>query len=236
MDKDEIEQLLVKAGISMYFAIIGNIIESMNNREHFSIEARLKEVLGEINQKYAAEVAIPFVITTRNEFQGLLSDSLRILEIIDRVRIGMESVDIRFGIGIGDIARKIDNHLSAGNDGPAYWNAREAIIEMSRGDDYGKTRILIMSDENKHITRIINENLRLCDYIESRWRETQKEVVEFSILHFGYDLKVKQTDLARMLNLSTQALNQRIQSSGYYNFIRARKEISEIINSVWVSE
>jgi len=226
----------MKAGILMYFAIIGNIIESKNSAEYSRIEERLIEVFEEINEKYATEISLHFVLTTGNEFQGLLCNSRRILEIIDRIRIKMESVDIRFGIGIGEIAGKIDNRLSTDVDGPAFWNAKEAIIEMHHADDYGKTKILIMSDENKHIARIMNENLRLCDYIESRWRETQKEVVEFSILNFGYDLKVKQKDLARMLNLSTQALNQRIQSSGYYNFIRARKEISEIINSVWANE
>ena len=220
----------------MYFAIIGNLIHSKDNADLQRAEAKLKEVFDEVNEKYSSEIALHFSLTTHKEFQGLLSDSFRILEIIDRIRIKMEPVDIQFGIGIGDIAGKIDSRLSEELDGPAFWNAREAIIKLDQSDDYGNTKILIMSDENKHITRIMNENLRLCDYIESRWRETQKEVVEFSILNFGYDLKVKQTDLARMLNLSTQALNQRIQSSGYYNFIRARKEISEIIHSVWSKE
>ena len=220
----------------MYFAIIGNLIHSKDIADLQRAEAKLKAVFDEVNEMYASEIALHFSLTTGKEFQGLLSDSFRILEIIDRIRIKMEPVDIQFGIGIGDIAGKIDSLLSEELDGPAFWNAREAIIKLNQSDDYGNTKILIMSDENKHITRIMNENLRLCDYIESRWRETQKEVVEFSILNFGYDLKVKQTDLARMLNLSTQALNQRIQSSGYYNFIRARKEISEIIHSVWSKE
>lgn len=223
----------MKAGNSMYFAIIGNLINSKDIPDYQSVDEKLKEVFIEVNEKYSREIALHFSLTTQNEFQGLLSGGFRILEIIDWIRIKMEPVDIRFGIGIGEIDRKIDSPLSDAIDGPAFWNAREAIIELNQSDDYGKTKILIMSDENKQITRIMNENLRLCDYIESRWRETQKEVVAFSILNFGYDLKVKQTDLARMLNLSTQALNQRIQSSGYYNFIRARKEISEMIHSVW---
>lgn len=220
----------------MYFAIIGNIIESKRIEDHINIDEKLKEVLEEINERYTTEIALHFTPTTGNEFKGLLSNSFRILEIIDRIRIKMGAVDIRFGIGIGEIVGKIENHLSFGVDGPAFWNAREALLEIDSADDYGKTKMLIRSDENKHVTRIMNDNLRLCDYIESRWRETQKEVVEFSILHFGYDLEVKQTELARRLNLSTQALNQRIQSSGYYNFMRSRKEISEIINTVWLGE
>lgn len=219
----------------MYFAVIGNIIESKNTADRFRIDEKLVKVLDEINKKYSSDIALNFTITADNEFKGLLSDSIRILELIDRIKIVMEPVDIRFGIGIGEITGKIENRLSIDVDGPAFWNAKEAINEIHNDDDYGKARILMMSDENKKITKIMNENLRLCDYIESRWRETQKEVVEISILNFGYDLKVKQKDLAEMLNLSTQALNQRVQSSGYYNYIRAKKEISEMMSLVWKS-
>lgn len=219
----------------MYFAVIGNIVESKNIADSVKIEKKLENILDEINEKYSSDMALNFSLTSGNEFQGLLTDSVRILELIDRIKIEMEPVDVRFGIGIGEITGKIESRLSVGVDGPAFWNAKEAINEIHNEDDYGKARILMRSDENKNITKIMNENLRLCDYIESRWRETQKEVVEISILNFGYDLKVKQKDLAEMLNLSTQALNQRIQSSGYYNYIRARKEISEMMSMVWKS-
>lgn len=235
MDKDIIENEDMKAGKSMYFAVIGNIIESKNIADRFKIDEKLEKVLDEINKKYSSDIALNFTITAENEFQGLLSDSIRILELIDRVKIVMEPVDIRFGIGIGEIDGKIESRLSSNVDGPAFWNAKEALNEIHNDDDYGKARILMMSDENKKIAKIMNENLRLCDYIESRWRETQKEVVEISILNFGYDLTVKQKDLAEMLNLSTQALNQRVQSSGYYNYIRAKKEISEMMSLVWKS-
>lgn len=223
----------MKVGIKMYFAIIGDIIESKKISERFKVQEKLEEVLAQMNGEYAPFIASNFTITIGDEFQGLLSDSTKILEIIDRIKISMQPVDIRFGIGVGEITTKINNRLSIGADGPAYWNAREAILEIHNDNDYGKARILIKSDENKNLIRIMNESLRLCDYIESRWRDTQKEVVEKSILKFGYDLKVKQTELAQMLSLSTQALNQRIQSSGYYNYMRVRKEISETMNMEW---
>lgn len=217
----------------MYFAIIGDIIESKKISERFKVQEKLEEVLARMNGEYAPFIASNFTITIGDEFQGLLLDSTRILEIIDKIKISMQPVDIRFGIGVGEITTKINNRLSIGADGPAYWNAREAILEIHNDNDYGKARILIKSDENKNLIRVMNESLRLCDYIESRWRDTQKEVVERSILKFGYDLKVKQTELAQLLSLSTQALNQRIQSSGYYNYIRVRKEISETMNVEW---
>ncbi|HCW74171.1 MAG TPA: hypothetical protein DHM90_10645 [Clostridiaceae bacterium] len=92
---------------------------------------------------------------------------------------------------------------------------------------------MIRADENRNLVKVMNETLRLCDYIESRWRETQAEVVEKSILTYGHSLKVKQIELAELLELTSQALNQRIQSSGYYNYIRARSEISKLMEAEW---
>ncbi|HSR04981.1 MAG TPA: SatD family protein, partial [Proteiniclasticum sp.] len=74
---------------------------------------------------------------------------------------------------------------------------------------------------------------RLCGYVESRWRETQREVVEKSILLHGHNSSVKQIELAKDMALTTQALNQRIQSSGYYNYIRTRKELAQLLQAEW---
>lgn len=219
----------------MYFAIIGDIIGSKKLENRFSVQEKLTGILDQVNKEYAEDIASNFTITIGDEFQGLLTRGVRSMEIIDKIRISMDPVDIRFGIGIGEIRTRI-NKLSIGADGPAYWNAREAISEIHSDNDYGKAKIMISADENRNMVKVMNETLRLCDHIESRWRDTQREVVEKSILRYGHDLKVKQIDLAELLHLTSQALNQRIQSSGYYNYLRARREISQLMDAEWGEE
>lgn len=216
----------------MYFAIIGDIIGSKKLENRFSVQEELTGILDQVNKDYEKDIASNFTITIGDEFQGLLTRGNRVMEIIDKIRISMAPVDIRFGIGIGEISTRI-NRLSIGADGPAYWNAREAIGEIHSDNDYGKAKIMISADENRNMVKVMNETLRLCDHIESRWRDTQREVVEQSILRYGHDLKVKQIDLAELLHLTSQALNQRIQSSGYYNYLRARREISQLMDAEW---
>lgn len=216
----------------MYFMIIGEIssVESMKSRFHE--KELLTEVLGKVNARYRDVIASNFTLTVGNEFQGVLSDATPIMEIIDWIRVSMADSGLLFGIGIGDLETRISK-LSIGVDGPAYWNAREAILAVHEGDDYGRTNVLIRADESRNLVHVLNETLRLCGYVESRWRDTQRELVEKSILLHGHDLSVKQIELAKDMGLTTQALNQRIQSSGYYNYIRTRKELAQLLQVEW---
>lgn len=216
----------------MYFMIIGEIssVESMKSRFHE--KELLTEVLGKVNARYGDVIASNFTLTVGNEFQGVLSDATPIMEIIDWIRVSMADSGLLFGIGIGDLETRISK-LSIGVDGPAYWNAREAILAVHEDDDYGRTNVLIRADESRNLVHVMNETLRLCGYVESRWRDTQRELVEKSILLHGHDLSVKQIELAKDMGLTTQALNQRIQSSGYYNYIRTRKELAQLLQVEW---
>ncbi len=216
----------------MYFMIIGEIssVESMKSRFHE--KEMLTEVLGKVNARYGDVIASNFTLTVGNEFQGVLSDATPIMEIIDWIRVSMADSGLLFGIGIGDLETRISK-LSIGVDGPAYWNAREAILAVHEDDDYGRTNVLIRADESRNLVHVMNETLRLCGYVESRWRDTQRELVEKSILLHGHDLSVKQIELAKDMGLTTQALNQRIQSSGYYNYIRTRKELAQLLQVEW---
>lgn len=216
----------------MYFMILGEMSSVESGKDRSRWKEELSALFETINEKYEEAIASNFTLTVGNEFQGLLKTGDLLMEILDEIRLSMGSVALFFGIGIGEIETRVTK-LGVGMDGPAYWNAREAILAVKEERDYGASRILICADENRNLVRMMNEILRLCGYMESRWRETQKEVVEKSMLLHGHDLSVKQTVLAGELGLSTQALNQRIQSSGYYNYIRARKEISSLLQAEW---
>lgn len=219
----------------MYFAVIGDIINSKKLPDRFAVQEKLTEILGKFNEMHEEDLASNFIITIGDEFQGLLKTGDHILEIIDKINILMDPVQIRFGIGIGEIKTRI-NKLSIGADGPAYWHAREAILKVHEDNDYGRAKLMVSAQENPNLVEMINEILRLSDYIESRWRESQKNLVETAILNYGHSLTVKQTELAELLGITNQALNQRIQSSGYYSYIRARQKVSKILASKWRGE
>ncbi|WNY27212.1 SatD family protein [Methanolapillus ohkumae] len=222
-----------------YFAVIGDIISSKKATDRNQLQERLNDVLNDINKTYAKDIASKFVITLGDEFQGLLIKAERLLEITDRIKFLMEPVEIRFGIGIGNIETKINKESSVGADGPAFWNARKAINIIHDHNDYKRSKIMIQAglneeDENENeFLNVVNESLHLCDYMESKWRKTQKNVIKESILHFGYDTKITQKELSVLLNLSVQSVNFKIKNTGYYNYLRTKKSICEALQEMW---
>jgi len=165
----------------MYFAVIGDIISSrkIENRKQF--QKHLSGILDEINHSYFEDIASEFVITLGDEFQGLLKRADRLLEITDKIKFQLEPVEVRFGIGIGRMETDIIRETSVGADGPAYWCARKAIQIIHDKNDYNVSKIVIETEEQVDFMDVVNESLRMCDYIEKKWRPTQKDLIRQSV-------------------------------------------------------
>ncbi len=86
-------------------------------------------------------------------------------------------MEIRFGIGLGEILTAIDPKLSIGADGPAYWEARKAIDFIHDNHDYGTSKIAF-SSEYKQIDRVINPLLTSSDFIKAAWNRSQTDLFE----------------------------------------------------------
>ena len=86
-----------------YIAIIGDIKKSKELENRKNIQVRLNYVLSEINEKYNSVISAKFMITLGDEFQGLLCSGDRVLDIIEEIQRQMYPVEIRFGIGVGQI-------------------------------------------------------------------------------------------------------------------------------------
>jgi hypothetical protein len=216
----------------MYFAIIGDIISSRKIENRKLFQKQLSAVLDDINRAYSQDIASKFVITLGDEFQGLLKRADRLLEITDKIKFQLEPVEIRFGIGVGRMITEIIPETSVGADGPAYWCARNAILLIHEKNDYNVSKIIIEAEEQNDFVDVINESLRLCDYMEKKWRSSQKKMVKKSVLQFGHS-KIPQKELAALLNLSVQTVNVKIQSTGYYNYLRLKKSVCQALQNHW---
>ena len=113
-----------------YIAIIGDIKHSKNISNRYEIQERLKNALDYINKKYKKNIAAKFLITLGDEFQGLLSAAEPLVDIIGYIQNEMFPVRIRIGVGIGEITTEINRNAAIGADGPAFYAARRAIIEI----------------------------------------------------------------------------------------------------------
>lgn len=217
----------------IYFAVIGDIISSRKIKNRNQFQTHLIKVISEINSEYQEDLASAFVVTLGDEFQGLLKKADHLLEITDKIKFMLDPVEIRFGIGIGTIETEINVLSSTGADGPAYWCARRAINSIHHHNDYKKSKILIEAQNKTDFMDVVNESLRLCDHTESKWRETQRELVKQSVLNFGHETQVPQKKLAELLNITVQTVNSKIQSTGYYNYLRLKKSVCLTLQNHW---
>ena len=215
----------------MYIAIIGDLIKSREIKGRADVQSKLRKTLDLVNEKYASTIASDFTITLGDEFQGVLSHASSMLEMIDRIKFEMIPVEIRFGVGIGEIVTEIDRKKSLGADGSAYWNAREAINTVRDNNDYATSKLYIVKEIDAQWLNVVNESLRMCDYLESKWRASQVEFMNLMIRDFGYDTSTKQTTISEHFNMSNQLVNKKIQNTGYYNYVRLKREISIMVEN-----
>ena len=211
----------------MYYAIIGDIINSKGIGNRIEFQKKLGGVLTQINSVYEDDIAANFLITLGDEFQGLLKSPGHILEIIEKIKFSVYPVKIRFGIGMGEIHTEINRKMAIGADGPAYYHARNMVNELKaleKGKMNTGANIKFGAKGKAPVLDLINTTLSLCSYIESKWTQKQRELIEESIF-----CRMSQREIAAKFNLSQSSVQRRFKSAGYYNYLSALETVNRIL-------
>ena len=109
------------------FVIIGDIVNSRKINNRFEIQENLNKCFDKINNDYQKSIVSKISITLGDEFQGILSKSKDLFNIINRIEREMDTINIRFSIGVGEITTRIHKNTPLGTDGPAWWGAGDSI-------------------------------------------------------------------------------------------------------------
>jgi hypothetical protein len=205
-------------------ALIADIVHSRQLEKREEIQAQLVACLKRVNQVFRSVLASNFTITLGDEFQALFKSPLRMLQALDEITFSIYPVRIRYGIGLGEITTEINPLQSIGADGPAYWNARDAIQFVHRNDDYGRSNIHVISDYGDETLPLVNELLKATSMISANWRLTQIEVIRALLEENLWTAKFDQSSLARKMNISDSTLARRMASSGIKLYLRGRGE------------
>lgn len=216
-----------------YVAVIGDMVESKKIDNRFEIQAKLKAVLEEINEQYARDIESKFMITLGDEFQGLLGCGENVIQIIERIQIKLDPVQIRFGIGIGKITTEINSHMPLGADGSAYHNARNMINQLKNTERKNKmaaAKIMISSDgSHSELETLLNTILALCTSIKDKWTDRQREVAFDCFLHGD-----NQREAAFRLNIGQPSVQKLLAKADYYAYKKAMDVVSEALGNIKV--
>jgi len=118
-----------------YTALIFDVIESRKFKERFFIQAFLKNVVEICNNLFQELLSKPVMFSAGDEMQGLFysaQDAYRYFAFFSRLAY---PVQLRCGIGFGELDVFSDDWMTTELDGPAYHRAREAIALCHEGQE-----------------------------------------------------------------------------------------------------
>lgn len=178
------------------------------------VQLHLVQVLNTANNIYNDSIASNFPITLGDEFQVLLSNASKIFEIVDFIKYSLYPIQLRFGIGIGDMSTSFQQTTSIGSDGPAYWAARQAISTVHENNQGPLIRIELDTSKglaNQAINNaiqqtlsqtinVINSTLAICEQQESSWTRQQADFVARLIQTYKYGNYIEYTTKQRCHN------------------------------------
>ena len=143
--------MIAVRGEEGYAAVIGDLVASRRvEGERARLHDDVTGALDAVNR--GLESIQPLTPTLGDEFQGVYADLASALRACLLVRLHLKGrVDVRFGVGWGGILQLEADREALGQDGPAWWSAREAIEELretarARGAPRGRATTLRVAE------------------------------------------------------------------------------------------
>ncbi|MBD8043660.1 hypothetical protein H9638_07515 [Arthrobacter sp. Sa2BUA2] len=205
-------------------ALIVDIVKSRELSDRVGAQRSIREAFGQAHG--ARPIYRPLWPTVGDEFQAVFHTLGDALLTTTLVRLLLpEGVDCRFGLGRGITSDVDEQAPGAIQDGPAWWNAREAIEETHRrehgADPY--LRSWFASDDAGAAGEVslVNGFLLLRDASISSMRPRDRRITA------GVLLGVSQTELARREKITQSAVSQSLRRSGASALLAAHQELAK---------
>lgn len=141
----------------------------------------------------------------------------------------MDPVELRFGIGIGDITTEINLNNSLEIDGPAYHRARKIIKEIkNKNSQYTEPHSNIMicsAEENIELDTLLNSILSVCSALKSKWTYRQKEIIYAYLSNDENQYKTAST-----LDIGQPSVNKALRNARFYSYKSAIDTVSSFLS------
>lgn len=215
--------MVMKSTASQQFAVIGDLVGSRRSASRAEVQRGLVDALALTNEVVPA--AQPLAPTIGDEFQGVHDDLGSALRATLVVRLALpDGVDCRCGVGLGTLENVGTSEYGHTQDGPAWWAARDAIVEAKRRES-GRTRrlrtwFLKHDREGGGDVGLVNAYLLCRDDVVGRLDARQRR------LALGLLRGTSQKDLAAAEGISASAVSQSLHRSGAFALVQAAELVA----------
>lgn len=196
-----------------YFVIIGDIVQSRKIKDRAKVQQIFAQAIADLGQHFEETFLSPPTLTIGDEFQAVLQTTSDLFLLIHQFEIAMNPVQVRFGLGLGQIDTPINRQAAIGMDGSAFHNAREAI-ELARR--FNRKYLLISSDkknQNKAWELLIN-------WIDLHLQNWSIEKLRILTMHRQGK---RQKEIAQSLKMSQPAISQHITKPLFSLLVESEK-------------
>ncbi len=219
----------MKADASARVALIGDLVGSRRSASRSEVQQRLVDALAVTNEMIPSVQEL--APTIADEFQGVYDDVGSALRASLVVRLALPAdVDCRCGIGVGTLEFVGTAEYGHTQDGPAWWAARDAIVEAKRreGGQNKRLRSWIVAPETEGGSvddagvdaGLVNAFLLCRDELVSRLDARQRRVV------LGVLRGISQKELAATEGISPSAVSQSLHRSGAFALVGATELVT----------
>ncbi len=110
-------------------ALIGDLVASREVPRREAFQRRLARTLARTGRS-ARGLASPFTLTLGDEFQAVYRGADTVFADLIAILAEIHPVRARFVLGVGKLATRINPRQALGMDGPAFHQARAALMEL----------------------------------------------------------------------------------------------------------
>ena len=205
-------------------ALIGDLVGSRRSTSRTEVQQHLVAALAIANGTTSA--IQPLAPTIGDEFQGVYAEVGSALRASLVVRLALPAdVDCRCGIGVGTLEIVGTSEYGHTQDGPAWWAARDAIVEAKRRESGQHKQLRSWFAVSDHVgpdtgggerdADLVNGFLLCRDELVSRLDARQRRLV------LGVLRGTSQKELAASEGISPSAVSQSLRRAGAFAIIGA---------------
>jgi SatD family (SatD) len=199
---------LVRAS-QCYIAVISDMVSSRSvpRPQRLVLQEQFAGLIASLNRDYRKTIVSKFVITLGDEFQGLLSSTGAVPDLIWRLEQDLPQREFRVGIGLGTLDTPLQKY-ALNIDGPALHTARAAIEHAKKAKALGG-----VFRGFGELDDILSGVASLLWFQRSRWTQSQRNIA--GLLRKG----MSQIDVAKKLGIKKQVVSRQVLASGCYPYI-----------------
>ncbi|MFC7492010.1 MULTISPECIES: SatD family protein [unclassified Knoellia] len=206
--------------------LIGDVVSSRQSKDRRGLHRALEAALSDTNAR--VEHVEPLEITVGDEFQGIYPHLGAALDAALRTRLALRpEAESRYGLGRGTTTT-LDKDRGI-KDGPAWWAAREAIVEVERtagraalGHVHTAYRLAEGEDDDSGTALAVEAALHCQDHMVGSLSERSGRLLK------GLLDGMTQRELAVAEDITPSAVSQRVRADGLAVIMRCHDLLKDL--------